>query len=493
MKNSSKFKEAFKTTSLFGSVQLFTILITIARSKIVASLLGPTGMGIINLITSTLGLIAALTNFGLDTSAVKNVAQSYGSGDSERFNTTIFVFRRIVWITGLLGTILTIVFAKQLSQFVFGNADYTFGFMIVSITLLVNQVSLGQKVVLRGTRKVAYMAKATIWGASLGLLVSTPLYYYFKLEGVIPSIIISSIIALATSNFYARKLEIKVTRVDKKAFFGMSSGMLKMGFLISLSGLITLGSSYLIRVYLGRISSVEEVGFFSAAFAIVGTYVGMIFNAMSADYYPRLVTVINDSTLYKQTVNQQLDIAILLLGPILIALMVFVKIGVILLYTVEFTPIIPMIRWMIIGVLFKAGGWALSYIFLAKGATWIFFLNEVLYNILFVLFSYIGFGVYGLQGVGIAFLISYTIYFCQVFLFSKAFFKFKLSKGALQTSVIQLSLMLIIFGIILFAPESIAIFMGCIILLISTMYSLWILNRNISLKDTLKRKFKKGR
>lgn len=71
-------KSILKTTSLFGGVQVFQIIISIIRAKVIAVLLGPTGMGILGLLTASISLIGGLTGFGLGTSAVKNVARAAG-------------------------------------------------------------------------------------------------------------------------------------------------------------------------------------------------------------------------------------------------------------------------------------------------------------------------------------------------------------------------------------------------------------------------------
>ena len=59
--------------------------------------------------------------------------------------------------------------------------------------------------------------------------------------------------------------------------------MLKMGFLLSLSALITMGVSYLVTIYISAKSGLHEVGLYNAGFAIIGAYVGMIFSAMSVE------------------------------------------------------------------------------------------------------------------------------------------------------------------------------------------------------------------
>ncbi len=75
-----------KATALFGGVQIFNIFIQIIRSKVVATLLGPAGMGIMGLLNSTIDIIGKSTNFGLGLSAVKNIAAANSTKNKEQFS-----------------------------------------------------------------------------------------------------------------------------------------------------------------------------------------------------------------------------------------------------------------------------------------------------------------------------------------------------------------------------------------------------------------------
>src|SRR5690606_21065171 len=141
-----------KATSLCGGVQFFNILIQVLRSKIIAILLGPTGIGLLGLFNSTIIVIGNLTNFGLGVSAVIEISKI----------TTII--RRLVWFTGILGAFVLLISAPWLSIFVFDTIEYKYGFMWLSISLLFNQLSSGQLVLLQGMRKLKFLAKANILG-----------------------------------------------------------------------------------------------------------------------------------------------------------------------------------------------------------------------------------------------------------------------------------------------------------------------------------------
>ena len=59
----SSYRSIFKATSLFGGVQVYQILISVIKSKFVAVLLGPEGMGIQGLYQSAIQLIQSFDIF----------------------------------------------------------------------------------------------------------------------------------------------------------------------------------------------------------------------------------------------------------------------------------------------------------------------------------------------------------------------------------------------------------------------------------------------
>ncbi len=101
-KETNSYRSIFKATSLFGGLQVYQILIGIIKSKFIAILLGPAGMGIMGLYQSTLDLIKSISAFGLEQSAVRDISEANGSGNTIRISRTISTVRRLVWLTGLL-------------------------------------------------------------------------------------------------------------------------------------------------------------------------------------------------------------------------------------------------------------------------------------------------------------------------------------------------------------------------------------------------------
>ena len=482
----SSYRQIMAATSLFGGVQVFQIIIQIIRSKFVAVLLGPAGMGIVGLLTSTLGLISGLTNFGLGTSAVKDIAEARSSENETRIATVTIVLRRLVWISGTIGTIVVLATSPWLSRLTFGNNEYTLAYIWISISLLFNQLSSGQMVLLQGMRKLQYLAQANLFGSLLGLLITVPLYYKLGIDGIVPGIIITSVLSFLIALFFANKITLKKVRVSKVRTIAVGRNMVTMGFMISLSGFISLGVSYLLQIFINRHGGVADVGLYNAGFTLINTYVGLIFTAMATDYYPRLSAIAHNNLLCKETINQQAEIALLILAPIVVCFLVFINWAIILLYSSKFIAVNTMIYWAALGMFFKAASWAIAFIFLAKGTSKLFFWNELSGNLYMLILNVSGYYFFGLTGLGISFLVGYLVYLIQVFIIAKLKFEFSFNSDFLKVFLVQFSLALSCFLVVISFQQPYPYIIGTFLFLISVGYSLKELEKRIGIKEIIK-------
>ena len=266
------------------------------------------------------------------------------------------------------------------------------------------------------------------------------MYYFYGIKGIVPAIIITSIAAFLISVYFGNKVKLEKASVTKKTTLSEGKNMLIMGFAISLNGLILIGTSYILRIYINYKGGITDVGLYSSGFTIINTYVGMIFAAMLTDYYPRLSAVAHNNSLSCQTINQQANIALLILAPIIIIFLVFIKLVIIVLLSNKFFAIIDMINWAMLGIFFKAASWSISFIFISKGDYKLFLFSEILVNSYMLLFNILGYTYYGLFGLGISFLIAYSIYCIQVFCIAKIKYNFSFEPAFYRIFGIQFGL-----------------------------------------------------
>lgn len=485
MESRASYKQILKATSIFGGVQVFQIIVNILRSKFIALLLGPMGMGVYGLLTSTTNLISDITNLGLGVSAVKNIAAAYATNDNYKVGLVVRVLRILVWITGTIGALFTLIFSSWLSQITFGNHEYSLAFIWISITLLLNQISTGQIVVLRGARQLKYLAQASLTGAFLGLAVTIPIYYFWRIDGIVPAIIITSIISLLRSWYFSRKVKVDRVKLDRSIFMNEGKDMVKMGIMLGVSGVIGKGASYLIRIFISNTGGVEQVGMYTAGFVIVNTYVSMVFTAMGTDYYPRLSGVANDNKKAIELIHQQSEMSILILSPLLILLILLGQYVIRALYSSEFLAIETMIQWAALGIYFKAASWSIGFILLAKGDSMLFFFNELLANVYLLGLNLIGYKFAGLTGLGISFMVAYLFHILQLIIVTKYKYGFSYKVELYKILSLEFLFGLLSFIIVKFLIYPWSIFAGLIIFIIAFWYSFSQLNTRIDIKSLL--------
>ena len=111
--------------------------------------------------------------------------------------------------------------------------------------------------------------------------------------------------------YFAKRVKYESHNIPIREALHEGRDMIKMGFFLSLQGLLSLLMVYVLRIFINRFGGLADVGLFVAGFAIVDTYVGMVFTAMSTEYYPRLASRNNGSIEdYNDTINQQIELSI---------------------------------------------------------------------------------------------------------------------------------------------------------------------------------------
>ena len=155
MKAESKeqnYNHILKYTGIFGGVQGLNILIGLVRNKIVASLLGPGGMGLVALFNSTVNFVSQATNLGISFSAVRHVSELFDTGDEERITRFVKVVRAWSLLTALLGMLVCIVAGPLLSNYTFSWGDHTLHFVMLAPAVGLMALCGGETAILKGAR-----------------------------------------------------------------------------------------------------------------------------------------------------------------------------------------------------------------------------------------------------------------------------------------------------------------------------------------------------
>lgn len=430
-RDKNSYRSILKGTSIFGGVQIFQIGVNLIRGKFVAMFLGPTGMGISSLFNSSGQTIQQLASLGLNLGIVKEVA---AQKDNESFGALLAVAKRLLILTSLLGALVCVVFAMPLSLLTFGNADYYWQFMLLGAMVFFGVAGQGLLSILQGLHSIKLVSATTITGSLAGLLVGVPLYYIWGDKGIVPAMVI-----LALSTFVASLIGVRKAVTTPKVRFQKSlhSPIVKklflMGIVLVSADVIGTGCNYIVNLFIRNFGELENVGLFQAANSVTNQYSGVVFTAMMLDFFPRLSEAAEDNSKVTVIVNRQLEIVSLIACPLICLLVLTSPLVISILLTDEFMPVLPLMRWLGLGVMIKALMFPLGYIAFAKDNRKLFFWLEGVYgNVMFLGLSCLGYYLFGLIGLGYSLIADCVLCFAVYYFVNSRLYGYSFSRQAVE-------------------------------------------------------------
>lgn len=491
--NSKSYRSIVKATGVFGTMQVFRTIISIVSSKFVAVYLGPIGFGLLSLLNNAVNIIVAITNFEFLKVATREVALVSNSDDDLKLSKTISLLQKMAVFIGVFGALVSALFSKALSIMTFGNPDKQHWFIILSFYLLFTSFSNARMAILQGANNIKVLALCNIVVAFITAIGSVVIYYFLRIEGIIWVMLYSSIILFLVTFYFTRQYTFKIRSFGFKEFYDKSSPIFKFGFFMSANLVLGQICNFIIKLYLNDSGASSQVlGYYEVSTVILINYLGLIFNAMSFDFYPKLTAVSFENEKIKQLVNNQIEIALILVTPAIIFLYLAAPVLIQFLYTKEFLSTFIILKIALFSVILKAVIFPLGYIVLVKGDKKLFFKQALFSDFLNLIFSIVLYKYYGLLGLGLAFLLNYAIYAVYVYRMVNRHYGFSFIE-----SCRKLIVMSVIFGtlaiVIVYSFEQLHVYiLISVLFLISLFYSYKELNQRINIKELIHKKlFKK--
>lgn len=490
--NKVAYRSIVKATSIFGGVQVIQILVTIIRGKLVAVLLGTVGMGINNLLLSAVNIITQIAGLGISFSAVRDISQANESQDTERIGKTFKTVRTWLLISAALGVVVIVALSSTLSMFSFGSTEYTWSFVWLAVVVALTIVNNGNIALLQGMRRLRLVARATLFGAVLGLVSAIPLYWLYGVEGIVPALIISAVTTCCASWYFVRKVDVPKVELPVQTAINQGRDMIKLGVVSMVAGLLGALTIYIINSFISNYGTLSDVGLYSSAISISNQYIGVLFTAMAVDYFPRLSVVCNDRIATNDIVNKQGEIVMLIAAPLLILMMCTAPLLIRILLSPEFEVIKDFICWVAFGMFFKAVSYPLGYIAFAKGDRKIYFwLEGVAGNALMLSFNILGYVLGGLTGMAMSFVLLYMVFLVVYSVISYRRYGFRFEKAYLRMMSILITATLSVFLITQFLSEGSVYLFGGIAFLLIGFYCYKELNKRIGIRELVMSRFKK--
>lgn len=377
MSEPSSYQQILRSSSIMGGSQAITHLVSLLRVKAVAVLLGPAGVGIVGIYTTTMNLATEVTGLGLQRSAVRAIAQAHN--DPIAVARAIRMLRRLCWATGIMGWLACVALAIPLSRMMFESTAHAWAIAILGCTVLLNAINGGQMALLRGLRRIGDIARAQVASALVNTLIIVALYAWLRERGIVPVLVASAAVSLTMSWWFVRRVDVAEVTMTWRQAVDEAKPMISLGVALMVSSALATALEFYTRAILSRGHGLEAVGIYQAAWSLSGMFAGFVLSAMGTDFYPRLAAVIEDRPAAIREINQQTEIGILLALPGLLVTLVFAKWVVWILYSAAFAPAADVLMWMILGVFGRVISWPLGYIQVAMNAKRWYLATEVFF------------------------------------------------------------------------------------------------------------------
>jgi len=471
-----------KATGIFGFVQLLKMVVFAVSSKLVALFLGPIGMGLVALLQNVLQIILALTSFEFLKTATREIAIK----KETTFATTVNLLFQLAIGIGVLGGLVSVLFGLFFNKIIFTTSLPFSWYWLLILYFVFTSISNVYVAILQGVNQIKTLAIFNLAVSFFTALGSVPLYYFFRTEGVIWVVIYGALVQLVLAYLFTRNYTWQFNVLSLKELKIMASPLMQLGFFMSINLIFGQICFLLIKLFLTQtFHSTAIVGLYEVGNVILVNYLGLVFQAMSYDFYPKLSMINHDNDAVKKLVNKQMEIAIILITPAVLLLYLMGPLVLELLYSKAFLPAFSILKFALLSVILKAITMPLGYIILAKGNKKQFFKQELLGDFLNVTLSILFYNYFGLEGLGLAYVLHYAIYALYVYFVVNKSYAFEFESALKKLIIVNVNLGMGVALALCFLPQY-HYFVG-VLVVFSVVYSYRALQQRVDLKKLFKK------
>lgn len=429
-------RRVLKVVSLFSGLQIFNILCSVVKMKLVAVWLHAVGVGLFGIYQTAIDTIATLTDLGLRQSTTRDVAKA--ANMPSMLARLAVVVRRWSVMSGLLGAVVISGFAPLLGKIFFGSPSHCWGFVILSASMFLNSVVNGEQALLQGVGQLRNLAKGSLWGSVAGLAVSIPMFYFLGEKSVVLSIVAYSVAVAGFTLLFRYRPQKKSESLGLKEIWNNGKGFARLGICIAIATFITNLSRMALLAVLTDMSDLATVGYFQAGDTLVTRYIGLVFTAVGVEFYPRLSAYASSDKRVRLFVNHEIQLILLALTPVILLFLLFRGVIVEILYTSDFSVILTFISLAAVGCIFKVLSSCMAFCIIARGEGKMYVLTEGVDAVIGLALCLTGYFFWGLAGIGAAYILWNISYALIVGMVYYRRYRLRLSQHVWKTVVFSL-------------------------------------------------------
>ncbi|WP_038345957.1 O-antigen translocase [Acinetobacter sp. A47] len=404
-----------KTSVLNGVAVLIKTATLFILNKILALYVGPSGYAVIGQFQNFIQMVTTFSGNMINTAVTKYTAEYYK--DEKKQENIWRNAGSIVFLLSIIFSFLIVFFQKELSFYIFHTVEYKSIFTWFAVFLIFFNFNTLFLAILNGKKEILKLVIANISGSVIALIITSTLAIKYHLYGALLALslyqsvafFITLYICYKTDWFYFSSLFGKIDKDIAKKFSSFAIMALVSAACVPLSQIV-------IRTYLGQKFGVDYAGYWEAMIRLSAAYLMLVTTTLGVYYLPRLSEL--------QTVKEiktEIYLGYKFIFPLAVigGLCVYILRDwiILILFSQKFLPMADLFLWQMIGDALKIGSWILAYLMLSKAMTKLFVITEIIFAITSIILTYICTHWFGFEGVSIAHLINYAIYWSVMSIF----------------------------------------------------------------------------
>ena len=395
-----------KATSTLAGAKVVTILISIIRTKVVASLLGPAGFGLINLVVSSTDLARVFFACGLESATTRRVAEAAGGDDPRLLDKTFRISAQTALIAGFAACLALAAASPYLSRTILGDPEKFWWYGFGALSLIFTPLLGVELAFLQGLRKSRDLALCQIIASFCGAVLNILLVSLFGVAGGIAALLPLAVVSLIVHHSFLKRHRPAVSPPLESVTARHSLDLLKLGSGFAVNGIWLTASGWLNLFFITRYYGTEEgplqVGLYGAAATMSNLYIGILVSAMASEFYPALVQAARDRSHLKRLLNQQTVLAITIGVPATLGLLALAPLVLQILYSQDFVEGAEIMRWMLAAMAIRFASCPLGFTLFATSSPRVIMISELAMGAVMITSSYVLLQIFGVVGIGIA-------------------------------------------------------------------------------------------
>jgi len=392
----------------------------VVASKLLALQFGAAGVGTFGLLRQLLQNLLVLASLNGQTALVQGVAAAQSSEEKSKYAASVLVIQAGLCVF-IIGTLL--IFAPTLGPLLIAHPEGSSLLRWLAIALVAVVAQSYVYGLLTGNGLLSQLVVAQLAGPLSVLLLVFPMLwlirnghasgYVLMLTGPAAAVAVAGGLAACRSRVWPANIRLKVHREHAARFLSTSSALLVT------AGIAT-GVQYLQSWSIAKWLGLEQAGIFWSSWSLSMSYVTLVLGSLGTYYMPKL-SQLRSPAERVELMRAYLRLCMTALPLLVATVVVFKPLIIQIMFSASLLPALKVMRWMLIGDLFKGVSWVLAFPMLAFAELRTFVLSELLFWVVLATgcFGWLLAG-QNVEGFGAVFLVAYVLYFAGVLYYARS-------------------------------------------------------------------------